>query len=160
MTVPASDLTKSIQELEGVDWGEDTFGSYVTRTSHALRRKRLADLTAEEIRLGIGQQIGLPYLVPLALDPLWPDVFLEVAYFPGDLLTSMLRVPPEFWTAHAAWRKRAEMLALQYFAQAAGDPEHSEVGLKAVRETYAQFAGQSAPNRWLREKDTPPRAMN
>src|SRR5260370_41189859 len=66
--------SKSLQELEGQDWGEGNyFPSHLVRTTHALRRKPLRDFTIEDLRIMIGQHIGLNYLVPLAVEQLQHD---------------------------------------------------------------------------------------
>jgi hypothetical protein len=45
----------------------------------------------------IGQQIGLRYLVPIALQYLRDDPLAEGDYCPGDLLATILRVNSDFW---------------------------------------------------------------
>ena len=45
----------------------------------------------------IGQQIGLKYLIPLAIEVLTADLFAEGDYYPGDLLQFVLKVDPDFW---------------------------------------------------------------
>ena len=61
------DKTKSLQQLGDHDWDEPTFESHLVQTCHKLRRKPLEDFTVEDLRIMIGQAIGLPYLVPIAL---------------------------------------------------------------------------------------------
>ncbi|MDT0430649.1 MULTISPECIES: contact-dependent growth inhibition system immunity protein [Streptomyces] len=36
--------------------------------AHALRRRPVGEPTTEDVRLSMGQDIGLPYLLPLALE--------------------------------------------------------------------------------------------
>ena len=62
------DTTKTLEELEGNSWGEPDFASHVVVRCHELRRVPLGDLTPEDLRLLIGQDVGLEYLIPLALD--------------------------------------------------------------------------------------------
>ncbi len=76
---------RSLQELDGQDWGEATFPSYLVRTCHALRRKPLRDFTVEDLRIMIGQNIGLEYVVPLALEHLQRDPFAA-----GDFWTRLI----------------------------------------------------------------------
>lgn len=45
----------------------------------------------------IGQQIGLDYLIPLALEVLRKDLFAEGDLFEGDLLKNVLAIKTEFW---------------------------------------------------------------
>lgn len=48
----------------------------------------------------IGQGIGLPHLVPLALERLEQDPWVAGDHYEGDLLMNVLRVPAEFWSSH------------------------------------------------------------
>ena len=64
---------------------------------HALRRKPIDEFTVEDLRLMIQQQIGLRYLVPIALQHLREDPLAEGDFYPGDLLGSILRVAGDFW---------------------------------------------------------------
>jgi hypothetical protein len=46
----------------------------------------------------IGQQIGLKFLIPLALEKLQADLYTEGDFYPGDLLANVLNVNAAFWT--------------------------------------------------------------
>lgn len=104
------DRTKSLQQLEGLDWGEPTFDSHLVETCHRLRRKPLDEFTVEDLRIMIGQGISLPFLVPLALDKLEDDPFTEGDLFAGDLLTAILRVDDSFWAAHSKLDSRMKAI--------------------------------------------------
>ena len=45
----------------------------------------------------IGQQIGLNYLIPLAIETLTIDLFAEGDFFEGDLLKNVLSIETQFW---------------------------------------------------------------
>ncbi|WP_201830510.1 contact-dependent growth inhibition system immunity protein [Microvirga zambiensis] len=105
------DRSKSLEELEGVYWLRPDFDSYVVRTTHALRRKPLKALTVEEVRLGIGQEIGLPYLVPIALEWLKRDPGISGDSYEGDLFQAVLHVPKSFWTCRPDLREWFESIA-------------------------------------------------
>jgi hypothetical protein len=72
----------------------------------AFRRVPLRDSTVEDLRITIGQQIGLKYLVPLALEKLRDDPFAEGAYYPCDLLVSVLGAEAQFWQSHPKLREQ------------------------------------------------------
>lgn len=93
-------LDRTLEQLDGERWGEPTYDSYVVTTCHALRRKPLRALTDEELRLAVGQGIGLTWLIPLALDRLWNDPLRCVELYEGDLLAHVVRVPATYWTVH------------------------------------------------------------
>lgn len=61
------DRSKTLQELEQSDWGEPEFDSHLVTTCHRLRRVPLDQFTVEDLRIMIGQNIGLPFLVPMAV---------------------------------------------------------------------------------------------
>lgn len=48
----------------------------------------------------IGQNIGLKFLVPLAIEELERNPFVGGDYYPGDLLSSVLSVERDFWRQH------------------------------------------------------------
>lgn len=106
-------LQKTLQEIDGQDWGEPTYPSYLVINCHRLRHVPLKDFTVEDLRLMIGQKIGLPYLVPLALDVLHDDPLAQGDMYPGDLLTNVLRLPDEFWSLNSEWRQQLEKIIAQ-----------------------------------------------
>lgn len=100
---------RSLQDLDGQDWGEAPFPSYLVRTCHALRRKPLRDFTVEDLRIMIGQNFSLEYLVPLALERLRHDPLAAGDFYPGDLLGCVLgRVQPGFWQERPDLRHAVE----------------------------------------------------
>jgi len=52
----------------------------------------------------IGQQIGLEFLVPIALERLAENPFAEGDFYPGDLLMTLLRLPAGYWHKHSDLR--------------------------------------------------------
>jgi hypothetical protein len=90
--------SQTLDELDPPAWDESASASHLVSTCHRLRRKPLSQFTVEDLRVMIGQDIGLPWLVPLALEALERDPLAEGDFYPGDLLVSLLRVSPAFWT--------------------------------------------------------------
>ena len=97
-------LDKNLSELESSVWGEPEFDSHVVRECHRLRTVPLRAFTIEDLRLMIGQEIGLEYLVPLAIEHLEANPFVEGDYYPGDLLASVVGMSVDFWTTHSDLR--------------------------------------------------------
>lgn len=91
---------QSLQELEGQDWGEPSFSSHLVRACYALRRKPLCDFTIEDLRIMVGQNIGLDYLIPIAIEQLQRDPLAAGDFYPGDLLEKVLQVQADFWLTH------------------------------------------------------------
>lgn len=71
----------------------------------ALLDTPLQDYSIEDVRLLVGQQIGLPWLVPLALTYLTHNLFSEGHYYAGDLLASLLRLDNDYWRVHPTEEK-------------------------------------------------------
>ncbi|WP_328436000.1 contact-dependent growth inhibition system immunity protein [Streptomyces sp. NBC_00425] len=64
---------------------------------HALRCRPIGELTVEDMRLLIGQDVGLAYLLPLALEVLRDDPMAEGDMYEGDLLAAVLTRSPAVW---------------------------------------------------------------
>ncbi|MDE6500534.1 MAG: hypothetical protein K2L10_00380 [Ruminococcus sp.] len=90
-------IDKSIEELENDYWSETDFSSYVSETCHNARKKPIAKLSHEEIRLMTGQKIGLKYLLPIVVSILEKNPLIEVTFFKGDLLIQLLRLDIIDW---------------------------------------------------------------
>ncbi|MDU0290508.1 contact-dependent growth inhibition system immunity protein [Saccharothrix longispora] len=91
----------TLQELEGTDWGDPPAdATHLIRTVHRLRRKPIAELDTEDLRVLIGQQVGLRRLVPLALEVLREDPLAEGHLYAGDLRDAVRRLDDSFWAAH------------------------------------------------------------
>ena len=92
---------RSLEQIEGVSWGDPPDdATYLIRTVHRLRRTPIGELGVEGLRMLINQRVGLPVLVPLALDELERNPAAEGDFHPGDLLAAVRRVPDDYWAAH------------------------------------------------------------
>lgn len=127
-------LSSTLEQLEGVEWGEATFGSHLVIACHALRRKPLSSLTDEELRMAIGQGIGLEWLVPLAIERLWDDPLRSGDFYEGDLLQNVLKIEKDFWTDH-----QPEAEQLQKIVEVILDGENSTQLVKSVLDAAARF---------------------
>lgn len=108
MTAPSPDLL-SLDDIEGTTWGpapEDAT-TLVIRV-HELRRKPIGELAAGDLRLLLGQEVGVDVLLPRALELLKLDPLVEGDFFPGDLLASVLRLPLAYWREHAGLAKEVK----------------------------------------------------
>ena len=117
---------KTLIELEGDSRADSTVDGHLLKTVRRLRELPIRDYRTEDLRLMIGQGIGLPYLVPIALEVLEANPFAEGDYYPGDLLKMVTSVPLAFWSDHPSYRRRAAHLvrrALQGFDRAKTIPE-------------------------------------
>lgn len=104
------DRNKTLQELDGEEWGEPNFDSHLVIACHELRKKPLSSFSIEDLRIMIGQNIGLEYLVPLALENLDDNIFAEGVYYCGDLIDVVLKVSKEFWESNPTYKNDIEHL--------------------------------------------------
>jgi hypothetical protein len=116
---------KTLDELEGVTWGPPTFSSNLVRTCHRLRTKPVGEYDTEDLRVMIGQNIGLPWLLPLAVDWLEEDPWVSGHLYPGDLLAVAAKSKFD-WATRADLRDRLRAVierALAAMSAAAGAGE-------------------------------------
>ncbi|HEY5913156.1 MAG TPA: contact-dependent growth inhibition system immunity protein [Verrucomicrobiae bacterium] len=141
-------LAKSLQELEGDFWGPIGAGeTHLIRECLRLRKVPLSQLTDSNLRLLIGQQIGLQHLVPLALERLKTNPWSDSLY-PGDLLAAVLRVDAEFWRgepALLAWALSIAHSAVGDWEQLGGGPK-SLTGFRYVKKSLAELEAKTHEN--------------
>ncbi len=104
---------KSLESLEKKTWPalSSDEGSYLIKTCNSLRKKQLQDFTTEDLRIMIGQEIGLYFLMPLAIETLTDNLFAEGDYYEGDLLKSVLNVDTKFWDNNKDyWQQLNELI--------------------------------------------------
>jgi hypothetical protein len=98
---------KTLDELEGIVSGPPTYDSYLVQTCHRLRTKPIGEFDIEDLRIMIGQNIGLPYLLPLALDRLEENPWARGHMYPGDLLK--MAAQADFpWATRSDLRERLQ----------------------------------------------------
>jgi hypothetical protein len=97
-----TDRERTLEELEGQRWPEpspDATG--LVKIVHALRKRPIGSLTVEEMRRLIGQDVGLPWLLPLALEILRETAPSQAngGFYDDDLLSAVLTRSPATWRA-------------------------------------------------------------
>jgi hypothetical protein len=131
-------LNRSLQDLDGQDWGEPTFDSYLVRECHRLRRVPLSALTTEDLRLLLGQQIGVEHLLPLALDRLEAEPLRAGDFYPGDLLRNVLCLPATAWQHDPPLRARVAAVARQALVQLASASDDDTIA-RMLREDVQHY---------------------
>lgn len=98
---------KTIENLEKQNYGDPKNApTDLVRKCLELSRTPLDHFTVENLRLMIGQGFSLKYLIPMAIEFLKEDIFIEGDLFPGDLLKNVLSIDPLFWKNHTLlWRE-------------------------------------------------------
>jgi hypothetical protein len=101
---------KTLENLEKKPGPKIDFDSHlVTRTTH-LRKVPLNEFTVEDLRIMIGQNFSLFYLIPLALEKLEENILCEGDLMPGDLLRAVTKSDPEFWIEYPEYKRKLEEL--------------------------------------------------
>ena len=134
------DKTKSLQELENEDWGKPNFNSRLVQECHRLRRIPLEDFNVEDLRTLIGQNIGLNYVVPLAIEKLEQNPLAEGNYYSGDLLVNVLRVEPKFWSKFPTLKAQVIQITDKAFELYS----ITRIEFESIREAYSFFLRASA----------------
>ena len=90
-------MNSSLEELQNCVWKKPEYNSALITNCHRLRKIPLKDLSIENIRMLVGQKIGLKYLVPLALESLENNYFCSGDFYNGDLLYAVLGIESDYW---------------------------------------------------------------
>ena len=87
----------TLEVLENSIWGKPEFDSNLVVTCHQLRKKQLKYFTIEDLRIMIGQNICLQFLIPLAIEELDKNILAEGVFYEGDLLKMVLTSEVNYW---------------------------------------------------------------
>jgi hypothetical protein len=92
---------KSLATLENKSWG-NTFDAptNLVKCCTELAKIPIADFSLSDLRVMIGQQFGLLFLIPVALEKLQANIFIETDFYEGDLLSSILNIGTSFWKSN------------------------------------------------------------
>jgi len=116
-------LGKTLQDLDGEDWGGPPYPTSLVETCHRLRRVPLRDFADEDLRIMIGQDIGLDYLIPLALDRVEDEPWLCATFYDGDMLWYLIK-RVTYWPTHASEKARFDRVVDRAIdTYLASDPE-------------------------------------
>jgi hypothetical protein len=105
---PTVNLSRTLEQLEGQVWPAPDIDTHLVLECHRLRKVPLNQFSVENLRIMIGQQVGLEHLLTIALEKLQVDPWLEGDYYPGDLLHAVVRVELEFWVRNEELRGRLD----------------------------------------------------
>ena len=131
--------SKSLESLEKDFWGEiPQDESHLVITCHRLRKKQLKEFDTEDLRIMIGQNIGLKYLIPLALDSLKKDILAKGDFYEGDLLKSVLTSNQDYWkTEIDNWNQMRELFK-ERITEIEKEAAQYEIG-KKILEAFSEF---------------------
>lgn len=134
--------TKSIEQLEKDIWEEPSeFPTDLVEKCFQYRKINIGELTNEQLRLLISQNIGLDYLIGIALEKLEQDICAEGDFYKGDLLYSVSRVSTEFWS-----KKPIEYQTLKQLVKVNSKKIKSELGDKHFDKIKERIQDTVEPN--------------
>lgn len=86
---------RTLTQIEGEAWpAPGPEATRLMKTVHGLRDIPVPDLTVENLRTLFSQGVGVGVLTPVVLDILDADPLAGGDFYPGDLLTALLRCHP------------------------------------------------------------------
>ncbi|MBK8627873.1 MAG: hypothetical protein IPN86_20600 [Saprospiraceae bacterium] len=87
-----SNISQSIEELENSKWETPLeYQSSIVENCHLLRKKPINKLSDEELRLSLSQDVGIKFTIPIILNKLLKNKYIECDFYPGDLLQETFR---------------------------------------------------------------------
>ncbi|MEU2622818.1 contact-dependent growth inhibition system immunity protein [Streptomyces sp. NPDC007157] len=100
-TVPQPfDRTKSLEQLDGERWGDPpTDTTSLVKNVYEWRRRPVGTLEPHELGRLIGQDVGLPWLLPPAVEIL-RERAAAGGFIDGDLLYAVVTRNPVVWAEH------------------------------------------------------------
>ncbi|MEU8332464.1 contact-dependent growth inhibition system immunity protein [Micromonospora sp. NPDC048839] len=135
----------TIEQLERDVWTDlGPEATSLIRRCTELRRTPLTEFTVEDLRIMLGQEIGVPALLPLAVPVLLNDPLVEGDCYPGDLLANVLRLPDTAWSDLRPERERLETVLAELIAGTpSSDPDREPRDLdRPLRDAIVRFLGR------------------
>ncbi len=106
-----TDLSRSLEDLTGRNAG-DPEGAPTPLVEWIIRswKKPLKNLSDEEIGRLVSQQDGYPYVLDLVWPKLEADPLFEGGYYPGDVLSNLIKADPRIWADRPEYKARLQTL--------------------------------------------------
>jgi hypothetical protein len=103
---------KSFETLENHHWGDlETAKTNLVKRCMELSKVSVGNFTVSDLRVMIGQKLGLQYLIPLAIEKLQDNIFVDSELYAGDLLESVLRIDTLFWDDNkSCWKQLNDLI--------------------------------------------------
>ena len=134
---------KSIEQLENDYWTDEIeFPSGLVINCHKYRKIPIKDLTIEQLRLLISQNIGLEFLIEPALEKLDQNILAEGDLYEGDLLQAISTIPAEVWNEN-----QKEFQQLERLVELNAEKLKNEIGEKQFDRIYERI--KASAQQWL-----------
>jgi len=111
MTRKHSDFDRSLEDLTGLIEGDpDDAPTPLIGWIRRSWKKPLSNLTDEEVGRLIGQRCGIPYILDLVWIKLRRDPLFEGGYYPGDVLSNLIRWDENNWKDRPEYQAELQSL--------------------------------------------------
>lgn len=134
---PQKLLSKTLPALLNERWDDYTptpDDSYPIRHLYDLQNTRISEYTIEDFRFLVNQNIGLEYIIPLAIEILSKNFLAAGDFYEGDLLNAVLKVPESFWRKKPLlYHALKEQLNLQK------DTLENNIEIHSMKKTISEF---------------------
>ncbi|MFE2999690.1 contact-dependent growth inhibition system immunity protein [Nocardia sp. NPDC059246] len=106
------EFPQSVEDVEGVVWPiPPSEATSLVRTAHRLRQVPIGELSTEDLRIMLSQNVGTAAILPRALDRLEANPLAAGDFYPGDLLRAALRLRQDQWLGPAGLLDKARGIA-------------------------------------------------
>lgn len=129
-------LDKTIKQLTGLDLSSDSWNSGLIRKVEKYINQPLKSLDIEALRLLISQNIGLDFLIPMAIDRLRENILAKGDLYEGDLLKNVLDSNKVYWIKHKDYHVNLVDLYNENLAIFESDNSY-----KQIRKSFELFKG-------------------
>ena len=128
---------KSLNTLENHNWGDPAKApTNLVRRCIELSKVSIDNFTLSDLRVMIGQKFGLKYLIPLAIEKLQDNIFVDTEFYEGDLLQNILKIDTSFWENNENyWTQLNDLIKDKR-------KELKEMGLESTNFDNSKFAGE------------------
>lgn len=133
---------QSIQELENDYWEDYEFETDLVRRCHEYRKIPIPDLTNEMLRVLIGQEIGLPYLMPVILEKLLINPFMQGELYCCDVLNFVISIDPKYWLHKQEEFKKLEKVMEKLRDDLLENTNLEEIDRKTASEVAARYSNR------------------
>lgn len=137
------DQNLSLEQLENDYWDQPEFDSNLVKKCHELRKKPIKNMTVEDLRILIGQNIGLEFLIPKAIGFLEHNILSEGDFYEGDLLQNVLSSAEKYWLRN----QEAWSIVCQLFRENRSRLEEFEITDEIKEKWFKSFSNFESINK-------------
>ncbi len=106
-----TDFSRSLEELTGWKYGDPKSApTQMVEIIYQAWTKPLRQLTDMEIGILVGQFDGFPFVLDLVFPKLEADPLYECGYYPGYVLSKLIRGAPDIWNERPEYQAQLSAL--------------------------------------------------